>query len=276
MRPVAAAIAVLAVLAGSAAAAPTVAPGFGLEGQARQGGVMLGTVPSGTTGLTLDGTPVPIAADGRFLIAFDRDAAASALLRATMRDGAVLDRIVAVAPGGWRIERIDAPLTAGRTSEEMIRLRPAELAAIGAARASENRVEGWRQRFVWPVTGRRSGQFGAQRVYRGEPGSFHSGTDVAVPTGTPVIAPADGIVVLATDRPFTLEGNLVILDHGMGLNSAFLHLSAIDVSEGDRIRQGGQIGRVGATGRATGPHMHWGMKWRAARIDPALLAGGMR
>ena len=95
------------------------------------------------------------------------------------------------------------------------------------------------------------------------------------PTGTVALAPADGVVILAADHPFTLEGNLLMIDHGMGLNSAFLHLSRIDVHVGDRIRQGQVIGRVGRTGRATGPHLHWGMKWRDARIDPLLLAGPM-
>ena len=260
---------------GAAVTTPQSAGMFALEGRLRQGGVAIGRVPAGTASLALDGAAVPVAPDGRFLIAFDRDAAPGARLTATMTDGRTLSEPLAIAPGQWRSERIDAPLRAGRTSEEFARRRPAELAAIVAARAIDGGAQGWRQRFVWPVRGRRSGQFGAQRVYRGEPGSFHSGTDVAAPAGTTIVAPADGIVVLATDAPFTLEGNLVILDHGMGLNSAFLHLSSIAVTKGQMVRQGQPIGRVGATGRATGPHMHWGMKWRSARIDPAPLAGPM-
>lgn len=245
-----------------------------LEGSARQGGVLFGRTDPGAV-LMLNGKRLPVAADGRFLLAFDRDAPPAATLSVRRGDGVPQTRTLSVVPGGWRIERIDAPLRAGRSSAEFERLRPAEMAQIVAARAVDHDVDGWRQRFRWPVAGRRSGQFGAQRIYQGVPGSFHSGTDVAVPAGTPLVAPADGVVVLATDHPFTLEGNLVILDHGMGLNSAFLHLSRIEVRQGQRIRQGEPIGRVGATGRATGPHMHWGMKWRDARIDPALLAGPM-
>src|SRR3546814_1558795 len=93
--------------------------------------------------------------------------------------------------------------------------------------------------------------------------------------GAPVVAPADGVVILAADRPFTLEGNLLMIDHGHGLNSAFLHLSRIDVIPGQHVVQGQRIGAIGATGRATGPHLHWGMKWNDARIDPLLLAGPM-
>jgi murein DD-endopeptidase MepM/ murein hydrolase activator NlpD len=157
----------------------------------------------------------------------------------------------------------------------MAQLRPAELAQIAAARAQLTDAQGWRQRFLWPATGRISGLFGAQRIYRGEPGAYHSGTDIARPTGTPVVAPADGVVILAADRPFTLEGNLLMIDHGGGLNSAFLHLSRIDVKVGEHVRRGQAIGAIGMTGRATGPHLHWSLRWRDARLDPMLMAGAM-
>jgi murein DD-endopeptidase MepM/ murein hydrolase activator NlpD len=90
-----------------------------------------------------------------------------------------------------------------------------------------------------------------------------------------VVAPADGIVVLAGPPSFSLEGNLVIVDHGMGLNSAFLHLDRVEVDVGQRLRRGDRIGTVGATGRATGPHLHWSLTWNGARLDPQLAAGPM-
>ena len=114
--------------------------------------------------------------------------------------------------------------------------------------------------------------FGSQRVYRGGvPAAYHSGIDIAAGAGAPVVAPADGVVTLAPPPAFSLEGNLVIVDHGMGLTSAFLHLSRASVRVGDRVRQGQQIGRVGATGRATGPHLHWSLVWNGARLDPQAL-----
>jgi murein DD-endopeptidase MepM/ murein hydrolase activator NlpD len=243
-----------------------------VEGLARQGGALLGVVPLGTSSLALDGTGIPFASDRRFLVAFDRDAAPSATLVATLGDGRQVRLPLTVSAGDWRIERVDAPLRAGKTDAEFAVLRPPELARIAAARAVDHEADGWRQRFVWPAEGRHSGRFGAQRVYQGVPASYHTGADVAVPTGTPVRAPADGVVALASG-PFTLEGNLVIVDHGMGLTSAFLHLSRIDVRVGDRVRQGDPLGLSGATGRATGPHLHWGVTWRGRRLDPALLAG---
>ncbi|WP_082662819.1 MULTISPECIES: M23 family metallopeptidase [unclassified Sphingopyxis] len=249
---------------------------FDLRGLAEQGAAMLGQAPTGTRSLTLGGEPVPLASDGAFLIAFDRDAGPSALLVATLADGRRVERILAIAPGAWRLEHINAPYRGSASSDaDFERRRPAELAQIAAARRVDQASDGWRQRFVWPVTGRRSGYFGSQRVYQGKPGTYHGGADIAVPAGTPFVAPADGVVVLAAASPFTLEGNLLIVDHGMGLNSAFLHCQRLDVKVGDRVVRGQQLGTVGKTGRATGPHMHWGMKWGAARIDPAKLAGPM-
>lgn len=249
-------------------------PDFTLAGIAEQGAVMVGRVPSKTRALALDGLPIPVAADGGFLIAFDRDAPAAARLVATLADGREVVRTIAVAPGRWRIEHIDAPYRGSASSDaEFQRRRPAELAEIAAARAVPVESDGWRQAFRWPVAGRLSGFFGSQRVYQGKPGSYHSGTDVAVPAGTPFVAPADGVVTLAASAPFTLEGNLLIVDHGMGLSSAFLHCQRLDVRVGDRVVQGQKLGTVGRTGRATGPHMHWGLKWRDARLDPAKLAG---
>ena len=249
-----------------------------IEGAPVQGGLVRGQAQPGAT-LTLDGRPVPVAADGRFILGFDRDAGPAALLvqRYPGPAGNPLgtDTPLAVAPRDWRIERVDAPYRAGKTSAEFDAARPAELAQIVAARATTTDATGWRQRFRWPVTGRQSGWFGSQRVYQGKPGGYHSGADVAVSTGTPVLAPADGVVILATPAPFTLEGNLLMIDHGSGLNSAILHLSRIDVRVGDHVRQGQPVALSGATGRATGPHVHWSLQWQGAKLDPLLLAGAI-
>ena len=247
---------------------------FVLRGVAEQGGVMIGQAPGGTQALSLDGAAIPMTADGDFLIAFDRDAGPSARLVATFADGRLVERMVVVAPGSWRLEHVNAPYRGSAASDaDFERRRPAELAQIDAARAMQIDANGWKQSFRWPVTGRLSGFFGSQRIYQGKPGTYHSGTDIAVPAGTPFVAPADGIVVLAATSPFTLEGHLLIVDHGMGLTSAFLHCQRLDVKVGDRVMQGQALGTVGRTGRATGPHMHWGLKWRDARLDPAKLAG---
>jgi murein DD-endopeptidase MepM/ murein hydrolase activator NlpD len=248
-----------------------------IEGQAVQGGLVRGHAPAGTVALSLGDHPVAVAADGAFLIGLDRDHPATARLTARLGDGRVVEQLVPVAPRAWRIEHINVARSPGGITDEAYRLRrESEVARIAAARAQASPSEGWRQHFVWPSRGRISGQFGAQRVYRGSAAAYHSGVDVAPGAGAPVVAPADGIVVLAGPPMFSLEGNLVIIDHGMGLNSAFLHLARADVAVGQRVRQGQAIGTVGATGRATGPHLHWSLMWNGARLDPQLVAGPMR
>ncbi|WP_407033759.1 M23 family metallopeptidase [Facivitalis istanbulensis] len=256
--------------------APVAPPtAFRWTGELRQGGLIRGQAPAGAVAVTLDGQPIPIAPDGAFLAGFDRDAAPAAELVATLADGRQVRQPLTIAPRAWRIERLDRLPKYPVPDPEFQRLRPAELAQIRAARGMATDADGWRQALRWPARGRLSGLFGAQRVYRGEPGSYHSGTDVAAPTGTIVTAPADGVVILAADQPFTLEGHLLMLDHGQGLNSAFLHLSRIDVRPGDHVRQGQPIGAVGATGRATGPHLHWSLQWRGRKLDPLLVTGPM-
>lgn len=245
---------------------------FWLSGKAVQGGLMTGQAPRGARTVLFNGVDLPMTPDGFFMIGFDRDAGNSASLVAITSDGRSIERYLPVSPGNWRIENVAAnPVGGAKTSAEFQARRGPELAQINAARASRSNAEGWRQEFVRPVAGRISGLFGAQRIYNGTPGSYHSGMDIAAPSGTIFVAPADGVVTLAADVPFTLEGKLLMIDHGMGLNSAFLHGSELFVKVGDVVRQGQQIGQVGATGRASGPHLHWGMKWNSARIDPKLL-----
>ncbi|MEL7447431.1 MAG: M23 family metallopeptidase, partial [Pseudomonadota bacterium] len=174
----------------------------------------------------------------------------------------------------WNIQRVNVAKRASGSSEAWWKKREPEWMAIRDARAKETGAEGWKQDFIWPVKGRISGHFGRQRIYRGEPGSYHSGIDIAPGGGKPFVAPADGVVVLARTG-FSLEGGIIILDHGAGLNSAFIHLSKLAVDEGDAVKQGQYIGNVGATGRATGPHLHWSLKWNDSRLDPYLFVGPM-
>ena len=244
---------------------------FWLRDDAVQGGVIFGRAPSATTSVTMNGAPIPLDDNGYFLIGFDRDAENSASLVATLANGKTVERYLPVRPGNWKIEHVKANPTGGAaTTAEFNARRGPELAQINASRTIKSDSQGWRQDFIWPVKGRISGVFGSQRIYNGSPGSYHSGLDIAMPTGTTYVAPADGVVVLAASQPFTLEGYLLIIDHGMGLSSAFLHSSELLVAKGDIVKQGQAIGKVGATGRASGPHLHWGMKWNAARTDPLL------
>ncbi len=241
-----------------------------IEGQLTQGGWVRAVAPANVTAVELNGQPVALDDEGRFFAAFDRDAEARAELGLTLADGTTRTQTLDISPRKWNIEHVNVARRSGGTSEAWWAKREPEWNAIVAARAQETGATGWQQDFIWPVKGRISGRFGSQRIYRGEPGSYHSGLDIAPGAGVPFVAPADGTVVLAVTG-FSMEGNLIILDHGNGLNSAFLHAQTIAVSQGDKVRQGQLLGRVGATGRATGPHLHWSLKWRDNRLDPLLF-----
>jgi murein DD-endopeptidase MepM/ murein hydrolase activator NlpD len=272
MKAVAAAI----LLALTAAVQPPEA-GLRLVDPPAQGALVRGFAPAGTLSLSLDGRPVQVAPDGRFLLGFDRDAGPAALLAARLADGRTLSQPLGVARRPWPIQRINMARPASGPTPEYARLRAGETARIAAARAQGSDSRGWAQAFIWPARGRFSGRFGSQRVYRGGvPAAFHSGADIAAGAGAMVVAPADGMVVLAPPPRFSLEGNLVIVDHGMGLSSAFLHLSRVSVRVGDRVRQGQEIGRVGMTGRATGPHLHWSVVWNGVKVDPLTVVGAPR
>jgi murein DD-endopeptidase MepM/ murein hydrolase activator NlpD len=258
------------------AAAPAGPNTFLYSGEVTQGGWIRGQAPVGTVSARLDEQPLVLDSGGRFFAAFDRDAGPSARLVARLADGRLVETPLTIAPRAWDIEHVDVARTQGKTDEEFLAIRKPELARIAAARAVSSPSDGWRQAFIWPVKGRISGRFGSQRVYKGgEAGSYHSGIDIAPGAGAPIVAPADGVVVLAAEQPFSLEGHLLIVDHGAGLNSAFLHCDTLAVKAGDTVRQGQVIATVGMTGRATGPHLHWSLTWRGARLDPLLFAGPM-
>ena len=249
---------------------------FSFTGELTQGGWIRGQAPEGTVSASLGDQDLLLDKDGRFFAAFDRDADGRTQLRARLANGGTVSEEIPVSPRDWNIERVNVARSPGGASEAFMRIRTPELAKINAARTVDSPVAGWQQDFIWPVKGRISGRFGSQRIYRGgEAGSYHSGIDVAPGAGVTFVAPADGVVTLAAHDEFSLEGHLIIVDHGAGLNSAFLHASRILVQEGDVVKQGDPLGQVGASGRATGPHLHWSLKWRDARLDPLLFTGPM-
>ncbi len=246
-----------------------------LAGRAQQGGLMFGTLPHGATALTLDGLAVSANLDGRFVIGFGRDAIAAAELGWRDAAGNPLTKTITVLPRDWPTQSLPTLAPKPVPDAEFDSRRPAELAKIAAARSGTSAVAGWAQAFIVPAVGAVTGVFGSQRILSGEPQAPRSGIDIGAAESAPVVAPADGVVRLA-DGPFTLEGNLVILDHGLGVQSVLMHLSRIDVTVGQMLRRGDPVGQVGATGRATGPHLHWGMTWSPdgktiVRVDPAQL-----
>lgn len=208
---------------------------------------------------------------GSFVFGVGRDATGPLLVTISQPTGGTLSFRVGVTPRDWPIERIDGVPSSTVNPPAAIAARIArEQAEVSAARTRDDARSDFAQAFIWPVHGRISGRFGNQRIYNGTPKYAHSSMDIAAASGTPVKAPAAGVVTLAKPDLY-LTGGTLLLDHGHGVSSNFLHLSRLDVKVGERVEQGQVIGAVGATGRATGPHLHWGMSWFDVRIDPLLL-----
>ncbi len=246
-----------------------------ITGSFAQGGLVFGETESGAD-VRLDGDKIMVGEDGRFVLGFGRDSALSALLVVTLPDGAIERRAIELEDREFPVQRIDGldqSKVSGFTAEQLEKIA-ADRVKKDAAREKSQSLADWASGFDWPVTGRISGVFGSQRILNGEPKRPHSGLDIAAGQGTPVRAPAPGVITLAENDMY-FEGGLVLLDHGHWLESAFLHLSRLDVEPGQRVEKGDIIGAVGATGRATGPHLHWSMKWRGRLVDPQLTLGEM-
>jgi murein DD-endopeptidase MepM/ murein hydrolase activator NlpD len=220
-------------------------------------------------------------AQGWAVIGFDRDSRGDVVVHATPPGAAAIDasavrQVYAVLPREFSVQRIDGlpPQTVTPTDPEVLARIRRETAIKNRGFASRAGAEGWLDGFVWPVEGRISGSWGNQRILNGEPRTPHYGVDIAMPEGTPIRAPAAGVVSLA-EPDMHFEGGLVFIDHGQGLISMYLHMSRLDVAAGDQVAQGQVIGAVGARGRATGPHLCWRMKWRDRNLDPSLAILGL-
>jgi len=246
-----------------------------LPASAQQGALVIGRAEPGAV-VTVGGRRLRMSRDGRFVFGIGRDAVGEVQILVQLPGVRPAIRAIKVVPRDWPIERVVGapPETINPPADIAARIEH-EQALVSEARSRDDDRDDYAQVFAWPVHGRISGRFGNQRVYVLPDGSEtpkapHSGMDIAAPQGTPVLAPAAGVVTFA-DPDLYLTGGTVLLDHGHGVSSNFLHLSRIDVHVGDRVVQGQVIGAVGATGRATGPHLHWGMNWFQTRIDPLLV-----
>jgi murein DD-endopeptidase MepM/ murein hydrolase activator NlpD len=261
-----------ALLLLGALAAHAAEPALSLPTAVSQGGLVVARLPD-VVRASVGGKPVRVGADGTLVFGAGRDEKGPLAVNLAYRDGRRETVRIAVTPRAWPIERVNGvpPKTVNPPPDIAARIRR-EQAEVVAARERDDDREDFAQGFTWPVQGRISGRFGNQRIYNGDPKSPHSGMDIAVPEGTPVKAPADGIVTFAKPSLY-LTGGTILLDHGFGLSSNFLHLSRLDVKPGQRVRQGQVIGAAGMTGRATGPHVHWGFNWFGVRLDPLLLPG---
>ncbi len=245
-----------------------------LGGAVEQGALVRGQAPPGAA-VALDGKYIRVAPDGQFIFGLSRDALAHASLAVVYPDGHTETRDLTVAPRQYEIQRINnlPPQMVTPDPAVMERIKR-EREEIITARATESDQLFFEVGFEWPVTGPISGVYGSQRILNGEPRAPHLGVDVAAPIGTPIRAAASGTVSLA-EHDLYFTGGTVIVDHGYGLSTIYQHLSRLDVATGAKVEQGQVIGAVGATGRVTGPHLHWGVNWYGIALDPQRIVGPM-
>lgn len=273
MRRRARLLALLAAPLLAQAAAPS-APYLLRAGSWEQGSLLVGETTPGAA-VSFEGRKLTVSPEGLFVIGLDRDAKSPVALSITAPGGKPIGESHKVTKRKWDVQPLTgiAPKYVDPPQEVQDRIA-AEQKIINAARSHDTAISDFATPFVWPATGRISGIFGSQRVLNGKPKSPHYGVDVAVPVGTPIVAPAGGVISLAEpDLYFT--GGTVFIDHGHGLQSVMVHLSRLDVKVGDRVEQGQPVALSGATGRVTGPHLHWGLYWFGDRVDAQKHTGPM-
>ncbi len=256
------------------AVAAMAAAALELSGPLVQGALIQGRVAPGTS-VVFNDRPLRVSGEGIFVFGLGRDAPAEAVLQVTHADGRRERRRLAVRQRDYEIQRIDGlpPRKVTPPAAQLERIRAEARLAREARRRDDPRTD-FLAGFQWPVEGPVTGVYGSQRILNGEARRPHYGVDIAAPVGTRVRAPASGVVSLVHEDMF-FSGGTLIIDHGHGVSSTFLHLERILVAQGERVRQGEAIAEVGATGRVTGAHLDWRMNHLTERLDPVLVAGPM-
>jgi len=241
-----------------------------IKGERTQGALFVGQTQPGAK-VTLNGEALELTAEGAFVFGFGRDAALEHELHVRLPNGDVHQQQLTLTPREYKVDRVDGvpPSTVNPNPEQVARAKK-DAEQVWLARNGFSDRTDFLQPVIQPAEGRISGVYGSQRIFNGEPRRPHFGLDIAAPTGTPVIAPWPGRVVLAVPDMF-FSGGTLIIDHGFGVTTTYIHLHRIHANVGDTVNQGETIAEIGATGRVTGPHLDWRVNWQHERLDPALL-----
>lgn len=241
-----------------------------LKGELTQGSMLRGKVEPGTK-VALNGEPIKLAKDGEFVFGFGRDAKLEHQLTLVKASGEQQAMTLSLSKREYKVQRIEGlPQKMVSPPESVLKRIRSDSAKVKQARKRDDDRIDFFQDFIWPAAGPISGVYGSQRVLNGKPKRPHFGVDVAAPVGTPVYAPADGIVTLF-EADMYYSGGTMIIDHGHGISSTFLHLHKSHVKPGTKVKQGDLVAEIGDTGRVTGAHLDWRLNWFNTRMDPALL-----
>ncbi|MDB3925922.1 M23 family metallopeptidase [Porticoccaceae bacterium] len=240
------------------------------EGEFKQGGLLIGQVQEGQT-VIYQGKTLNLTINNQFLLGLGRNAPTTASITINSKDKEPETITLKIAARQYNIQKIEGvpAKTVSPLASDLQRIKQ-DASMVRESRKLVSNKQDFLKGFIKPANGPVTGVYGSQRFYNGVPKSPHYGIDYAAPIGTPVIAPADGVVTFAHNDLFYSGGTLII-DHGHGLSSTFLHLSEILVKPDQQITLGMEIAKIGATGRATGPHLDWRMNWLDQRIDPDLV-----
>ena len=245
----------------------TASPRFSVSGAMEQGSLALGTAPPGSQ-VALDGRPLKITADGHFVFGFAPDQTRPSLVTVRYPEGGGDSKSYTPSLRQYDIQRVNGlPQNTVTPPREVLARINKEAETIYLARLRETSGDDFLSGFDWPAPGIESGVFGSQRIDNGVPMAAHFGVDMAAPVGTPIHAPAAGVVTVSDD--YYLDGGFTLIDHGQGVSTSYLHQSKRLVKVGDKLGRGQLIGHIGQTGRATGPHLHWAMNWFEVRLDPS-------
>jgi murein DD-endopeptidase MepM/ murein hydrolase activator NlpD len=241
-----------------------------LKGHLTQGGLVTGQLNNAKS-VSLNGKPLKLSDTGLFVFGFGRDAKPNHTLSWVDKSGKNHSQDLVITLRDYNIDKITGVAKKYVSPPKAVSERISrEAVAVRKARAVDSDLEYFLQPVLRPAEGRISGVYGSQRYFNGEPRRPHFGLDIANKTGSPVYAPISGTVVFA-EPDLYYSGGTLILDHGHGVTSTYIHLSKLDVKVGDKITQGMKVAEIGATGRVTGPHLDWRFNWQGERLDPALL-----
>lgn len=244
---------------------------LGLPDELTQGGFYVGKVAADSK-LWLGDQKLKLSPEGYFAFGLNWKQGGMVKFRLLDAKGAEYPQRLTVSKQKYDVQHIDGlPPKMVTPPREVLNRIKADSTRVKKARTTDSDRQDFRRDFIWPVRGRISGKFGNHRILNGTPKSPHTGMDIAAPTGTPIMAPLGGEVTMVSDLYYT--GNTLIIDHGFGVSTVFAHMNTVTVRMGQHIRQGDKIGTVGATGRATGPHLHWGLNWYKERLNPELVLG---
>ncbi|NLT51429.1 MAG: M23 family metallopeptidase [Ignavibacteria bacterium] len=245
-----------------------------LEGKLESGSLIIGEAKKKISAVYLNENEIPFDSSGRFLFGFDRDESGIYKLEVEFADSSKERKKIKISSRKYKIQKIN------RVEKKYVHPPESVLQRIEHEGVILSKAKGDAGKEITPhylsgfakpyKKGRITGVFGSQRIFRNVKKNPHNGADIANPKGTPVYAMSDGVVKLTGDD-FYYSGNLIILSHGLGLMSFYLHLDKISVKEGEFVKKGQKIGEVGSTGRSTGAHLHWTVQWFSKRIDPLSL-----